>query len=96
MNGDDFSKILNQKNERKQKDEAREKLQQDFDDISSIYTAHGLHNKVEETMKRVKHSDMILDTLDEKEEIIKLNKEINYLQIEEDKAEHDDSRVISN
>lgn len=47
-------------------------------------------------MKRVKHRDVILDTFDEKEEIMKLNKEINYLQIEEDKAEHDDSKVISN
>ena len=47
-------------------------------------------------MKRVKHRDIILDTFDEKEDIMKLNKEINYLQIEEDKAEHDDSKVISN
>lgn len=94
MNGDDFSKILNQnKNDRYMG--GQEKIQQDFDDISSIYTAHGLHNKVEQTMKRVRHRDIILDNFDEKEDIMKLNKEIDNLQITEEKDENEDSHRIS-
>lgn len=60
MNGDDFSKILNQN-----RMEEAKNIQQDFDEISSIYTAHGLNQNIDATMKRVRNRDMILDSLNQ-------------------------------
>lgn len=75
MNGDDFSKILNQ-----HRREELNNVQQDFDDISSIYTAHGLNKNINATIKRVRNRDMILDSLnqslEENEDISALNQQI--------------------
>ena len=55
MAGDDFSKILNKPQPQDNKD------QQDFDDISSIYTAHNNNNNVlENTLKRVRDRDLAM------------------------------------
>ena len=78
MNADDFSKVLGQ-NDHIIGQDGREKLQQDFDDISSIYTAHGLQNNIEKTMKRVQQRDMYLDNLDDQDDIKNLNNQIEHL-----------------
>ena len=70
MNADDFSKVLGQNDHIIGQQDGREKLQQDFDDISSIYTAHGLQSNIEKTMNRVQKRDKFLDTIDDQDYIL--------------------------
>ena len=62
MNGDDGTNILNASGKiALGADEDRQKLKQDFDDISSIYTmANERNNRLENTLKRVRDRDIAL------------------------------------
>ena len=73
MAGDDFGKVLNNKLEDDQK------VRDDFDDISSIYTANQNNNALENTLKRVRDRDLALSAMEEQEEFKYFNKEINYM-----------------
>ena len=55
--------------------------EQDFDDISSIYTAHKNNNVLEDTLKRVRNRELALSQMEENEEFTNINKQINHLQM---------------
>lgn len=75
MNGDDMSQILNRSGKIALSIfREKEELQQDFDDISSIYTMANAHNdKLQSTLKRVKTRDYALSVMEENEELMELN-----------------------
>ena len=60
--GDDFSKIL---------DRQAKRVDQgvDFDDLSSIYTAHARNDILESTLKRVRDREVALSAMDEMEDV---------------------------
>jgi len=68
MAGDDFGKVLNNKIEDDQK------VRDDFDDISSIYTAQQNNNALENTLKRVRDREVALSAMEEQEDFQYLNK----------------------
>ena len=78
MQGDDFNKLMTPK-----VDGDDQKVKDDFDDISSIYTNRLNNNVLEDTMKRVRDRDIALSAMEEQEEFQYFNKQINYLQIDE-------------
>ena len=59
MAGDDFGKILAKQPQNNFAD------QQDFDDLSSIYTAHQNNNMLENTLKRVRDREVALSQMEE-------------------------------
>ena len=71
MNADDFSKFMTHGQEKYQVEDNY--YQKELDDISSIYTTHGIDNNLEATIKRVRDRGIILDNLEEKEDIRALN-----------------------
>ena len=71
MAGDDLNKFIPKKQEAEE---------QDFDDISSIYTAHQNNNVLEDTLKRVRNREIALSQMEENEEFNYINNQINHLQ----------------
>ena len=90
MNGDDFHKaILNQSGKIAMGAFAP---QDDFDDISSIYTAANARNeKLESTMKRVRDRDERLSAMEDLDDINKQMNNPNFL----DHDENNDLRMIT-
>ena len=77
MAGDDFSKAL-------QKSAVRNDNDQDFDDLSSIYTAHNNNNMLENTLKRVRDREIALSQMEEQDELGFLNKQLGNISNEID------------
>ena len=71
MAGDNLNNIIPSK--------PQEDDEQDFDDISSIYTAHRNNNVLEDTLKRVRNRELALSQMEENEEFTYINKQINHL-----------------
>lgn len=98
MNGDDMSKFLNQSGRIRMDLVNDKKQQQDFDDISSVYTAANAQNEhLERTLKRVRNRDELLSNLDERDDIGFLNNQLEnneYHQIDETPQEHDNSQYL--
>jgi hypothetical protein len=69
MAGDDFGKMLS-KSGRFNMEGMR--IQKDFDDISSIYTAH--NNVLENTLKRVRDRENFLDNIADADDFDFINK----------------------
>ena len=64
MASDDFSKIIN-KQIPKVTDGFDQKLKEEFDDISSIYTTRLNNNVLENTLKKVKDREIALSAMEE-------------------------------
>jgi hypothetical protein len=64
MASDDFSKIIN-KQIPKVNDGFDQKLKEEFDDISSIYTTRLNNNVLENTLKKVKDREIALSAMEE-------------------------------
>jgi len=58
--GDDFSKVLDRKAQQQKEDLLKKN---EFDDLSSIYTAHARNEELENTMKRVKKREKQLSLI---------------------------------
>lgn len=95
MNTDDFSKFMTYGQEKYQlKQFGDNYYQKELDDISSIYTTHGIDNNLEATIKRVRDRGVMLDNLEEKEDIRALNSQIKHIEIEESDRENDESKIL--
>ena len=78
MDNEDFSqKFFELKSARKQTAaeslDIFEKIQQDFDDISSIYTDNQKLSNLEDTLKRIKQRDVQIEQLSHRDHITELN-----------------------
>ena len=83
MAGDDFGNILS-KSGRFHID--GDKIQKDFDDISSIYTAH--NNALENTLKRVRNRENFLENMEEADDLNFINKQIGGEIMEEEENDN--------
>jgi len=57
-----------------------EKIQQDFDDISSIYTDNVKLNNLEDTLKRIKMRDVQIEQMSHRDHINELNNQIGQFE----------------
>lgn len=96
MNGDDATKILNQSGRICMDAIENAKLNQDFDDISSIYTAANAQQEhIGRTIRRIKNRDELLSNFEDREDIGYINNELEYYnRIDEQDQEHDNSQIL--
>lgn len=97
MNGDDATKILNQSGRICMDAVQNAKRAQDFDDISSIYTAANAQQEdIGRTMRRIRNRDELLSNFDDHEDIGYLNAELeHHNRIDEQEQEHDSSQILT-